>query len=170
VTLDVKGNQTQAARILGDNRVTVWNRKKKYGIDLKKVTVSQSSYTGRAGTKQGKWKQIMGDEFIGYQEALKQTLKHITPLGAKEIPLADGATHLSAKDAYSLVDSPSVDTSLKDGFAVRSEEIADASPEIPVKLQVLDVAAAGIPSTGKVQPGTAIRVLPVQAQMGIGEE
>jgi transcriptional regulator with PAS, ATPase and Fis domain len=32
-----KGNQSQAARILGINRVTVWNRMKKYGIDLKKV-------------------------------------------------------------------------------------------------------------------------------------
>jgi len=31
------GNQTRAARILGINRVTVWNRMKKYGIDLKKV-------------------------------------------------------------------------------------------------------------------------------------
>ena len=31
------GNQTQAARMLGINRVTVWNRMKKYGIDLKKV-------------------------------------------------------------------------------------------------------------------------------------
>ena len=31
------GNQTQAARVLGINRVTVWNRMKKYGIDLKKV-------------------------------------------------------------------------------------------------------------------------------------
>jgi two-component system, NtrC family, response regulator HydG len=35
------GNQTQAARILGINRVTVWNRMKKYGIDLKKVMVAQ---------------------------------------------------------------------------------------------------------------------------------
>jgi transcriptional regulator with PAS, ATPase and Fis domain len=31
------GNQTQAARLLGVNRVTVWNRMRKYGIDLKKV-------------------------------------------------------------------------------------------------------------------------------------
>jgi transcriptional regulator of acetoin/glycerol metabolism len=31
------GNQTQAARLLGINRVTVWNRMRKYGIDLKKV-------------------------------------------------------------------------------------------------------------------------------------
>ena len=32
-----RGNQSKAARILGVNRVTVWNRMKKYGIDLKKV-------------------------------------------------------------------------------------------------------------------------------------
>jgi len=31
------GNQTKAAQVLGVNRVTVWNRMKKYGIDLKKV-------------------------------------------------------------------------------------------------------------------------------------
>lgn len=32
-----KGNQSQTARVLGINRVTVWNRMKKYGIDLKRV-------------------------------------------------------------------------------------------------------------------------------------
>lgn len=31
------GNQTKAAGILGINRVTVWNRMKKYGIDIRKV-------------------------------------------------------------------------------------------------------------------------------------
>jgi len=31
------GNQTKAARILNINRVTVWNRIKKYSIDLKKI-------------------------------------------------------------------------------------------------------------------------------------
>jgi len=30
------GNQSQAARLLGINRVTVWNRMRKYGIDLKR--------------------------------------------------------------------------------------------------------------------------------------
>jgi PAS domain S-box-containing protein len=31
------GNQSEAARVLGINRVTVWNRMKKHGIDLRKV-------------------------------------------------------------------------------------------------------------------------------------
>jgi transcriptional regulator of acetoin/glycerol metabolism len=30
------GNQSRAARLLGINRVTVWNRMRKYGIDLKR--------------------------------------------------------------------------------------------------------------------------------------
>lgn len=33
------GNQTQAASILGVNRVTVWNRMRKYGIDIKRDVV-----------------------------------------------------------------------------------------------------------------------------------
>ena len=33
------GNQTRAARILGINRVTVWNRMRKYGIDLKREVI-----------------------------------------------------------------------------------------------------------------------------------
>ncbi|SDU62012.1 sigma-54 interaction domain-containing protein [Desulfobacula phenolica] len=32
-----KGNQTKAAKLLKINRVTVWNRMRKYGLDLKKV-------------------------------------------------------------------------------------------------------------------------------------
>ena len=34
------GNQSQAARILGINRVTVWNRIKKYNINLKRIIVT----------------------------------------------------------------------------------------------------------------------------------
>ena len=34
------GNQSEAARILGISRVTVWNRMRKYGIDMKKIMIS----------------------------------------------------------------------------------------------------------------------------------
>jgi len=34
------GNQSQAARLLGVSRVTVWNRMRKHGLDLKKVVAS----------------------------------------------------------------------------------------------------------------------------------
>jgi transcriptional regulator of acetoin/glycerol metabolism len=34
------GNQSEAARILGISRVTVWNRMRKYGIDMRKIMIS----------------------------------------------------------------------------------------------------------------------------------
>jgi transcriptional regulator of acetoin/glycerol metabolism len=34
---ETHGNQTQATRRLGINRVTVWNRMRKYGIDIKAI-------------------------------------------------------------------------------------------------------------------------------------
>jgi transcriptional regulator of acetoin/glycerol metabolism len=39
VLRESNGNKSEAARILGVNRVTVWNRMKKYGIDIQKVLV-----------------------------------------------------------------------------------------------------------------------------------
>ncbi len=101
----------------------------------------------------------MSDELIGYQEAIDLTLAHISPLNSIEVLLNDSSNHLSASDVHAVVDSPSVNTSLKDGYAVRSEDIAPVSPETPAKLEVLDVAAAGVPSTATVQAGTSIQVL-----------
>jgi two-component system, NtrC family, response regulator HydG len=34
------GNQVKAARLLGVSRVTIWNRMRRHGIDLKKVFIS----------------------------------------------------------------------------------------------------------------------------------
>ena len=101
----------------------------------------------------------MSDELIGYQEAIDLTLAHISPLNSIEIPLNDSTNHRSASDVHALVDSPSVNTSLKDGYAVYSEDIETASSERPVKLEIVDVAAAGVPSTGSVRSGTTIQVL-----------
>jgi molybdopterin molybdotransferase len=101
----------------------------------------------------------MRNELIGYQEALKLTLEHITPLAVEEISLVESTDYVLANDVYSLVDSPSIDASLKDGFAVRSSEIAAATPANPVRLKVTARAAAGLPSQVVVKPGTAVQIL-----------
>jgi transcriptional regulator of acetoin/glycerol metabolism len=41
------GNQSEAARRLGVSRVTVWNRMRRYGIDLKRVLVSSAEGKAR---------------------------------------------------------------------------------------------------------------------------
>ncbi len=58
-----------------------------------------------------------------------------------------------------LVDSPSVDASLKDGYAVISREVAGATTEKPVRLELLGSVAAGETAEVAVTAGAAVRVL-----------
>jgi molybdopterin molybdotransferase len=96
---------------------------------------------------------------IGLADALRLTLEHVRPLESEELDLLDGVDRVVAVALRSKVDSPSVDASLKDGFAVRSREVAAASAERPVQLSLLGCIAAGGREEIQVNPGTAVRVL-----------
>jgi molybdopterin molybdotransferase len=112
----------------------------------------------------------------GLKEALQLLDSTITSLPVEEVALLDAADRILGEDIRALVDSPSVDASLKDGYAVLSEDIATASEQTPVSLKVLGTIHAG--ATGesrKIVSGTAIKVLtgaevPVGAQGIVSEE
>lgn len=96
---------------------------------------------------------------IGLEEALQLTLKGITPLSVENVSLVESVDRVAASDLYALVDSPSMDSSRKDGYAVLSREIHGASVENPVKLRLVGSIAAGAAIDIRVNPGTAVRVL-----------
>ncbi|SEM74194.1 molybdopterin molybdotransferase [Syntrophus gentianae] len=96
---------------------------------------------------------------IGLKEALHLTLKSIAPLPAENVSLIDSVDRVAAADLYARVDSPSMDSSRKDGYAVISHEVAEATVENPVRLQVLGFMAAGGENDIQVKPGTTVRVL-----------
>jgi molybdopterin molybdotransferase len=96
---------------------------------------------------------------IGYETALQMTLEYIRPLDQEVLSLVDVTDRVAAEDLGALVDSPSVDASLKDGYAIRAEDITDATLENPVRLKLRGVIAAGMNSESVVEPGTTIRVL-----------
>lgn len=102
-----------------------------------------------------------GDESmtISFREALARTLAQIAPLGAEVVDLAQTCGRVAAHDLFARVDSPSLDVSLKDGYALQSPDVAAASPQNPVRLQLLGLAAAGQGWPGTVQAGTAVRIL-----------
>lgn len=101
----------------------------------------------------------MGELLTSYTDALRLTLEYISPLGSEVIPLSQLTGRVAARDLYALVDSPSVDASLKDGYAVRSADIRHATPKNPVRLQLTGHVSAGGKCEGEVTHGTAIRVL-----------
>jgi molybdopterin molybdotransferase len=64
-----------------------------------------------------------------------------------------------ADAVHSPIDHPPWDNSAMDGYAVRSEDVAAASRERPVRLNVIEkVPAGGFPSN-TVSEGTAIRIM-----------
>ena len=118
----------------------------------------------------------MPQSYIGFPQALQLTLAGVSPLTPEKRALVDGLDAVAAEDIYATVDSPSAPTSLKDGYAVRSSDIAGASAEHPVRLVVTGgKAAAGAPKRENVPAGAAVRILtggrlPQQADTVVAEE
>ncbi len=112
---------------------------------------------------------------LGLKEALLLTLEGVKPLPAENVALVDSIDRVAASDLYALVDSPSTDASLKDGYAVISREVADATGETPVRLRLLGSMAAGAEEDIRIEPGTTVRVLtgariPTGADAVVAEE
>ncbi|MEW5717289.1 MAG: gephyrin-like molybdotransferase Glp [Chloroflexota bacterium] len=117
----------------------------------------------------------MTDSLVSYTQALRLTLEHISPLDSETISLFQSVGRMVARDLAAMVDAPSVDVSLKDGYAIRSEDIDQASVTHPVRLRLMGSIAAGDQFKGELTPGTAIRILsgariPMGAQAVVSEE
>ena len=96
---------------------------------------------------------------IGLKEALELLDTAISPLPEEQVMLLEAADRVLGEDIRALVDSPSVNASLKDGYAVLSENISGASEQNPVPLKVLGTVQAGARDSLKVVSGTAVKVL-----------
>lgn len=96
---------------------------------------------------------------IGLKEAMQLMFQHITPLTCEDVALVDCVDRIAASDLFAMLDSPSMDTSRKDGYAVVSGDVAAATCENPVRLRVLGVMAAGCAQDIPVRSGTAVRIL-----------
>lgn len=97
--------------------------------------------------------------FIGYEKALRLTLDAIHPLPPVSIPLVESTDFVSAVDIHALVDSPSADTSMRDGYAVRVADLIGPPSDGAARLRVTGSVAAGGACELRLQAGCAVRVL-----------
>lgn len=65
----------------------------------------------------------------------------------------------AAEDVSSPMDVPSFDNSAMDGYAVRGQDLADASGDAPVRMPVLGEVHAGPSGAERVQPGSVLRIM-----------
>lgn len=120
-----------------------------------------------------------GRALTGLHEALTLVERHIRPLDAERLPLDQALHRTLAGTVTARVNSPTHDVSLKDGFAVRSQDTASANQGQPVTLEIAGSRFAGRAALGEdgleVRRGRAARVtsgavLPPGADAVVGHE
>ena len=114
--------------------------------------------------------------FIGFDQALDLTLSAVTNCAGHTVPLKDALGRTAATDVFSKVDSPSLTTSRKDGYAVISSDLHTASRNSPARLTLAGTIYAGAPPGDlRINAGQAVEVttgapLPEEADAVISGE
>ncbi len=80
------------------------------------------------------------------------------PLPVEEIPVGDALGRILSEPIVSTLDLPPWDNSAMDGYAVHAEDTAGASPEHPVRLQVVGEVRAGGSADVTIPAGCAVRI------------
>ncbi|MFM9134995.1 MAG: gephyrin-like molybdotransferase Glp [bacterium] len=93
------------------------------------------------------------------EEHQRIALEAVRPLEPITLPLLDAAGCVLAEEVTAAWPLPSFDNSSMDGYAVLAADVASASPESPVVLDVVDDVPAGYRATERVSPGRAIRIM-----------
>jgi molybdopterin molybdotransferase len=96
---------------------------------------------------------------ISVEEALAEILSHVHVLEPERVVILDALGRVLAEELISDIEIPPFDNSAMDGYAVRAQDVADATPESPVHLSVVGSVAAGYLAGMRVDPGAALRIM-----------
>ncbi|MEW6568283.1 MAG: gephyrin-like molybdotransferase Glp [Chloroflexota bacterium] len=100
----------------------------------------------------------MSTSDLSVDEALARLLHDVSPLSAERLPLDACLGRVLAEDVIAPHDLPALANSAMDGYAARAEDIASASKDHPVTLEVVgEVAGGHLPAT-RLDRGQAMRI------------
>jgi molybdopterin molybdotransferase len=96
---------------------------------------------------------------VQLEEAVRRLAAALPEPKLERVPLIEAFHRVLAEDLSSLCDHPNLDDSALDGYAVRLEDTERATPDHPVRLEVIaEVAAGGEHFTGTLEAGQAVKV------------
>jgi len=95
---------------------------------------------------------------IGFNEALDLTVSSVPSTETETVLLEELTGRILLEDIVARVDCPSVDSSSRDGYAVRSEDLTGAGKENPIQLDVAGRMIAGTSSNLSIKGGQAIDI------------
>ena len=96
---------------------------------------------------------------ITVDEALKTILEKIPFKGMEKIPISQALGRVLMEDIIAKRSNPPMDNSAMDGYALISTDISSATPENPVRLNMIDEVAAGYTANKTLEKGQAIRIM-----------
>ncbi|TQJ31241.1 gephyrin-like molybdotransferase Glp [Microbacterium sp. SLBN-146] len=99
------------------------------------------------------------NRLIPVEEHLATVLSAVSDIGTERLPLAASRGRILRESVHAAVDLPAFDNSAMDGFAVRHDDIADASADHPVRLRVVADLPAGTALDPPLGRGEAARIM-----------
>jgi molybdopterin molybdotransferase len=91
---------------------------------------------------------------IAVDEARARIVADLRPVGTELVSLADAAGRTLAEPVVARLSRPAATVSSMDGFAVRCADV----PSAPMTLPLAGASFAGHPFTGRLLPGTAVKI------------
>lgn len=101
----------------------------------------------------------MAENLMLLEDARAIILGHVSKTRIVSVPVWQAAGLPLAEDAPTDIDLSPFDNSAMDGYALRAADIADASADHPVALDVVGHEAAGHVFGGEVGEGQAVRIM-----------
>jgi len=98
-------------------------------------------------------------DWLSVAEAQRRILDRAAPLPGEWVPLPTALGRALAEDVKATATLPPWDNAAMDGYAVRGEDLRQASPDVPVTLRVAGSLRAGGRPDVTVEPGQAVRIM-----------
>ena len=98
-------------------------------------------------------------EMISVEQARDLVLSHVSQLPAETVPVLDAAGRVAAADLKSDIDISPFAHAAMDGFAMRAAQLACATEQAPVELDVIAEVAAGDTYEGEIGEGQCVRIM-----------
>ncbi|MCC7439844.1 MAG: molybdopterin molybdotransferase MoeA [Armatimonadetes bacterium] len=97
---------------------------------------------------------------ISFSEALSMVIASSTrAMPTETVPLVLAAGRILATSIVSSQNIPAAPNSAMDGYAIHAEDVTSATVDAPTPLRVIGESAAGLPFSGVVGRGQAVRIM-----------
>lgn len=103
--------------------------------------------------------QSVPDGYLTVEDHLERILRGIGPLEPYDQPVVESLGLPLHGDVRAPISLPRFDNSAMDGYAVRAEDLAQASEGQPVELPVVGDIHAGSSRPFAISPGTAVKIM-----------